>query len=101
LYLGYSRIARPRTLAALPAMSLIPFAPLTRDLQIARPHHHATFASTRRRPARRVPDWLAASRSLGRITMRPMQSTRRRPRTPCCGMGRRSRPDASDFTKYC
>jgi len=27
------------------------------------------------------------SRSLGRCTMRPMQSTRRRPRTPCCGIG--------------
>jgi hypothetical protein len=27
LYLGRSRVARPRTLAALPAMSLIPVAP--------------------------------------------------------------------------
>ena len=36
--------ALDRYLAAVPAMSLIPLAPLTCDLQIARPHHHASFA---------------------------------------------------------
>src|SRR5947207_5591038 len=45
-------------------MSLNPLSPLTRDLQIARSHHHATI------------------RQSGSD-----QSTRRRPRTPCCGIG--------------
>ena len=45
-------------------MSLNPLAPLTRDLQIARSHHHATI------------------RQSGSD-----QSTRRRPRTSCCGIG--------------
>src|SRR6266487_3819256 len=57
--------ALDRYLAAVPAMPLNPLAPLTRDLQIARSPRHATI------------------RQSGSD-----QSTRRRPRTPCCGMGK-------------
>jgi hypothetical protein len=69
--------ALDRYLAAVPAMSLIPLAPLTRDLPIARSPHHATI------------------RQSGSD-----QSTRRRPRTPRCGLGRAREPNANDCTIY-